>query len=69
MRHCVGTLFDQGPVCYRRDALPVARRVSIGSGDADFAMIRKRWGEQLRRVFQDQPNPAWQAEPTPGVGR
>jgi putative proteasome-type protease len=44
----------------RRDEFRVARHVSIGSDDAYFAMIRKRWGEELRRVFQDLPNPDWQ---------
>lgn len=47
---------------YRRDELRVASHVSIGSDDAYFAMIRKRWGEELRRVFQDLPNPSWQAD-------
>lgn len=47
---------------YRRDELRVASHISIGSDDAYFAMIRKRWGEELRRVFQDLPNPNWQAD-------
>lgn len=47
---------------YRRDELRVANHISIGSDDAYFAMIRKRWGEELRRVFQDLPNPNWQAD-------
>jgi putative proteasome-type protease len=42
-----------------RDEFRVARHVSIGSDDAYFAMIRKRWGEELRRVFQDLPHPHW----------
>jgi len=46
---------------YRRDQFAVERHVSIGSDDAYFAMIRKRWGEELRRVFQDIPNPEWPA--------
>ena len=45
---------------YRRDRLAIERHVSIGSDDAYFAMIRKRWGEELRRVFQEIPNPDWQ---------
>ncbi|HZV53684.1 MAG TPA: proteasome-type protease [Rhodocyclaceae bacterium] len=43
----------------RRDALKVDRHVSIDADNAYFAMIRCRWGEQLRRVFQELPNPEW----------
>lgn len=44
---------------YKRDSLRVNSHVSIGSDDPYFAMIRTRWGEQLRRVFSELPNPDW----------
>ena len=44
---------------YPRDAFAVARHVSIGSDDAYFTMLRKRWGEALRGAFHDLPNPEW----------
>lgn len=43
----------------RRDALRVDHHVSIDAEHPYFAMIRSRWGEQLRRVFQELPNPTW----------
>jgi putative proteasome-type protease len=43
----------------RRDALKVDRHVSIDADNPYFALIRTRWGEQLRRVFQELPNPEW----------
>jgi putative proteasome-type protease len=44
---------------YRSDSLRVTAHVSIGADDPYFAMIRTRWGEQLRRVFLELPNPDW----------
>jgi putative proteasome-type protease len=44
---------------YRRNEFAVARHVSIGSDDAYFAMLRKRWGEALRGAFHDLPDPHW----------
>ena len=44
---------------YHRDGFAVARHVSIGSDDAYFAAIRKRWGEALRGAFHDLPDPNW----------
>ncbi len=46
-------------VYIRRDALCVARHVSIDAEHPYFAMIRCRWGESLRGAFQDLPNPEW----------
>ncbi|NDU86651.1 MAG: proteasome-type protease [Ferrovum sp.] len=44
---------------YRKDALQVQQHVSIDQHNLYFEMIRSRWGEQLRRVFQELPNPQW----------
>lgn len=43
----------------RKDALKVDRHVSIDADNPYFGLIRNRWGEQLRRVFQELPNPEW----------
>jgi putative proteasome-type protease len=46
---------------YKRDSLQVSCHVSIGSDDPYFAMIRTRWGEELRRVFSELPDPEWES--------
>ena len=47
---------------YERDALNVGLRRRIVEGDAYFDMIHKRWGEGLRRVFSQLPDPDWNDE-------
>ena len=34
-------------------------RVSAAESDAYFASIRRSWGQQLRKVFDELPNPPW----------
>ncbi|MBN8443799.1 MAG: proteasome-type protease [Thauera sp.] len=59
---------------YRRDALKVARHLSIDWDSPYFDMIHKQWGASLRRVFAELPDPDWDAwpagttEPAPGAG-
>lgn len=44
---------------YRKDSLEPARPRTVDDGDAYFSSIRKYWGESLRRVFAEMPNPDW----------
>ncbi len=53
----VGTPLDL--LLYRRNELEVKRHVVIEAEHPYFAMLRTRWGEQLRRVFLELPNPDW----------
>jgi putative proteasome-type protease len=45
-----------------RDALHLGLRRRIMEGDPYFDMIHKRWGEGLRRVFSQLPDPNWSDE-------
>jgi len=44
---------------YRKDSLESAKPITVDDGDAYFSAIRKYWGESLRRVFAEMPNPDW----------
>lgn len=46
-------------LCYERDALTVSRMTRIDGKEPYFASIRDRWAQQLRKVFNDLPNPAY----------
>jgi putative proteasome-type protease len=46
-------------LCYERDALSISRHKQIDGKDPYFASIRDRWAEQLRKVFNDLPDPAY----------
>jgi putative proteasome-type protease len=46
-------------LCYEHDSLKVTRHKLIDSKDAYFASIRDRWAAQLRKVFNDLPNPGY----------
>jgi putative proteasome-type protease len=46
-------------VIVRRDHYGMARHISIDEDNAYFASIRKRWGEALREVFTELPEPDW----------
>ena len=43
----------------RRDALRVARHLSIGEDNEYFRGIRSSWGESLRLAFTHLPDPDW----------
>jgi putative proteasome-type protease len=45
---------------YETDALRVTRFVSIDHDNAYFEMIHRTWGERLRQVFSEIPDPNWQ---------
>jgi putative proteasome-type protease len=46
-------------LCYERDALRVTRHKLIDARDTYFASIRERWAEQLRKVFNELPDPGY----------
>jgi putative proteasome-type protease len=48
---------------YQKDALRVTRFVSIDQDNAYFEMIHRTWGERLRQVFGEIPDPDWQDSP------
>lgn len=48
---------------YEKDALRVTRFVSVDHDNAYFEMIHRTWGERLRQVFSEIPDPDWQASP------
>jgi putative proteasome-type protease len=48
---------------YQKDTLRVTRFVSIDHDNAYFEMIHRTWGERLRQVFGEIPDPDWQESP------
>jgi putative proteasome-type protease len=46
-------------LCYERDSLQVSRHKLIEGKDPYFASIRDRWAEQLRKVFNELPDPGY----------
>lgn len=48
-------------LCYERDSLHVRHHTLIDAKDPYFTSLRERWGEQLRKVFNELPDPGyWQ---------
>ena len=45
---------------YEKDALRVTRFVSVDHDNTYFEMIHRTWGERLRQVFSEIPDPDWQ---------
>lgn len=48
---------------YKSGALAVSRFVTINEDNQYFQMIRKAWGDQLKRVFESIDAPVWDAVP------
>lgn len=46
-------------MCYEKDSLRITRRTLIDQKDPYFASVRERWGEQLRKVFNELPDPGY----------
>jgi putative proteasome-type protease len=44
---------------YRKDSLEADKPLTIDDADPYFNSIRKYWGESLRRVFAEMPDPKW----------
>jgi len=45
----------------KTDALRLDSHRSIDASDPYFSMVRTRWGEALRKAFEDMPDPDWLA--------
>jgi putative proteasome-type protease len=48
-------------ICYETNSLKIGVRRRIVEGDEYFSMLHAQWGEGLRRVFAELPNPHWAA--------
>jgi putative proteasome-type protease len=48
---------------YERDSLHVTRFASIDGDNDYYQMIHRTWGERLRQIFGEIPNPTW-ADPS-----
>lgn len=46
-------------LCYERDSLKVGLQRRLGEQDSYFDEVRQRWGEGLKRLFTDLPDPHW----------
>lgn len=44
---------------YRNDSLTIDCRHRVVKDDAYFLAVRQHWGEGLRKVFSEIPNPDW----------
>lgn len=44
---------------YERDALKVTRFAVLDQENAYYRMIHRTWGERLRQIFGEIPNPSW----------
>jgi putative proteasome-type protease len=53
-------------VIVRRDEHRVSSQVDIDSTNEYFHRIRERWGEALREIFSELPNPDWLLSTPPG---
>ncbi|MCE2775916.1 MAG: proteasome-type protease [Burkholderiaceae bacterium] len=50
-------------MCYENDSLTVTQHKLIDQHDPYFLSIRERWGQQLRKVFNELPNPSYWDQP------
>jgi putative proteasome-type protease len=53
---------------YDNNSLKVRVRRRIEESDSYFGMIHTQWGEGLRRVFAQLPNPDWDDDGVPDAG-
>ncbi len=44
---------------YEKDTLAVTRFAVLDQDNAYYQMIHRTWGERLRQIFTEIPNPAW----------
>ena len=56
-------------VIVRRDECRVSSHVDIDATNEYFQRIRERWGEALREIFSELPNPDWLLASPPEPGR
>lgn len=50
---------------YERDALRVTRFAQLDASNQYFRMIHDTWGERLKQIFREIPDPTWSVEPPP----
>jgi putative proteasome-type protease len=55
-------------VIYDNNSLTIRVQRRIDEADAYFSMIHSQWGEGLRRVFAQLPNPDWNGDGIPDSG-
>ncbi len=51
-------------MCYENDSLTIKQHTLIDQHDPYFLSIRESWGQQLRKVFNELPNPQYWDQPT-----
>ena len=51
-------------MCYENNSLTIEQHRLIDQHDPYFLSIRERWGQQLRKVFNELPNPQYWDQPT-----
>jgi putative proteasome-type protease len=56
-------------VIVRRDECRISSHVDIDSTNEYFQRIRERWGEALREIFSELPNPDWLMSTPPEAGK
>jgi putative proteasome-type protease len=47
-------------LCYEADSLRVTRFTNIDDDNAYFRMVRRTWGQRLKQVFGELPDPTWE---------
>jgi putative proteasome-type protease len=52
-------------LCYEADSLRVTRFAAIDGDNAYFQMVSRTWGQRLKQVFGELPDPSW--EPSAGA--
>jgi putative proteasome-type protease len=53
-------------LCYETGALRLTRFVTIDADNEYFQMIRRNWGQRLKQVFSELPEPSWHTQPAAG---
>ena len=48
-------------LCYEADKLAVTRFAMIDAHNEYFGMIHDTWGEHMKQIFQEIPDPKWDA--------
>ena len=48
-------------LCYEADKLAVTRFAMIDANNEYFGMIHDTWGERMKQIFQEIPDPKWEA--------
>ncbi|MFN7836190.1 MAG: peptidase [Burkholderiaceae bacterium] len=62
LRSNVSVGFPLDLLCYEADSLRMTRFAHINRENDYFQSIRGMWGERLKQVFAELPNPAWNSD-------